>query len=82
LEEEGPDDMLFQQDGALPHFHMEVTDFFNLKFPGEWIGRGGPNTWPPCSPDLTPLDFFCRGASRMLCTCHRWLPLFQNLLGG
>jgi hypothetical protein len=33
LEEEGPDDMLFQQDGALPHFHKEVTDFLNRKFP-------------------------------------------------
>jgi hypothetical protein len=25
LDEEGPDDMLFQQDGAPPHFHKEVT---------------------------------------------------------
>ncbi|GFT45040.1 RNase H domain-containing protein [Trichonephila clavipes] len=23
-----------------------------------WIGRGGYVTWPPCSPDLKPLDFF------------------------
>jgi hypothetical protein len=41
LEEEGPDDMLFQQDGAPPHFHKEVTDFLNRKFPEKWIGRGG-----------------------------------------
>jgi hypothetical protein len=33
LEEEGPDDVLFQQDGAHPHFHKEVTDFLNIKFP-------------------------------------------------
>jgi hypothetical protein len=33
LEEEGPNDMLFQQDGAPSHFHKEVTDFLNRKFP-------------------------------------------------
>ncbi|KAF2888020.1 hypothetical protein ILUMI_18153 [Ignelater luminosus] len=22
-----------------------------------WIGRGGPTSWPPRSPDLTPLDY-------------------------
>jgi hypothetical protein len=26
-----------------------------------WIGRGGPIAWPPRSPDLTHLDFFCGG---------------------
>jgi hypothetical protein len=51
LEEEGPDDMLFQQDGVPPHFHKEVMDFLNRKFPGKWIGRKGPITWPPHSPD-------------------------------
>jgi hypothetical protein len=28
----------------------------NRKFPEKWIGRGGPITWPPHSPDLTPLN--------------------------
>jgi hypothetical protein len=29
------------------------------------------------------LDFFLIGwYIRMLCTCHHWLPLFQNFLGG
>jgi hypothetical protein len=28
LKEQGPNDMLFQQDGAPPHFHKEMTDFF------------------------------------------------------
>jgi hypothetical protein len=44
LEEEGPDDILSQQDGAPPHFHKEVADFLNRKFPEKWIGRGGPIT--------------------------------------
>jgi hypothetical protein len=58
LEEEGPDGMLFQQGGAPPHFHNEVTDFLNRKFPEKWIDRGRPIIWPPRSPDLTALDFF------------------------
>jgi hypothetical protein len=61
LEEECPDDMLFQQDGAPPHLHKEVTEFLNRKFPEKWIGRGGPVTWPPRLPDLTPLEFFFWG---------------------
>jgi hypothetical protein len=32
LKEEGPDDMLFQQDGMPPHVHEEVTDLLNCKF--------------------------------------------------
>jgi hypothetical protein len=51
LEEEGPDDMLF-------HFHKEVTRFLNQKFPEKLIGRDGPITWPPRSPDFTPVDLF------------------------
>jgi hypothetical protein len=27
---------------------------------GRWIGRDDPKDWPPRSPDITPLDFFCR----------------------
>jgi hypothetical protein len=26
-----------------------------------WIGRGGPNFWPPRSPDLIQMDFFLWG---------------------
>jgi hypothetical protein len=55
LEEAGLFDKLLQQDGASPHFHNGVTDFLNSKFPEKLIGRGGYITWPPRSPDLTPL---------------------------
>jgi hypothetical protein len=34
------------------------TTFMDEKFPGCWVGRGGPTAWPPRSPDLTPLDIF------------------------
>jgi len=39
----------------------DVTTFLDETFPGRWVGRGGPTTWPPRSPDLTPLNFFAWG---------------------
>jgi hypothetical protein len=41
LEEQCSDDMLFQQEGELPHFHKEVTDVLNSKFP-EKVGHPVP----------------------------------------
>ena len=49
------------QDGAPPHFSCFLTDVLNERSPDAWIGRGGPIPWPPRSPDLSPLDFSCRG---------------------
>jgi hypothetical protein len=55
LEEKCPDHTLFQQDGVPPHFHTEVMDFLNRKFPEKWIGTVRTIIWPPhYSPDLTP----------------------------
>jgi transposase len=51
--------MWFMQDGATPHYSTQAREWLNNKFPGKWIGRGGPWSWPPRSPDLTPADFFC-----------------------
>lgn len=51
----------FQQDGAPPHFARVVRDYLNIHFPNRWIGRGGFVSWPPRSPDLTPLDFYLWG---------------------
>ena len=48
--------MYFQHDGAPPH-SREVRNFLNYRFPGRWIGRGGPHNWPARSPDLSPLDY-------------------------
>jgi hypothetical protein len=50
--------LIFQQDGAPPHYHRSVNDFLNETVPERWIGRGGPTAWPPRSPDLTSMDFF------------------------
>lgn len=53
--------IIFQQDGAPPHYAAEVRTWLNKKFPGKWIGRRGAIEWAPRSPDLTPLDFFLWG---------------------
>lgn len=50
--------MFFQQDGAPPHFTLDVREHLNDIYEDRWIGRGGPIPWPPRSPDLTPLDFY------------------------
>ena len=52
-------DYIFQQDGAPPHYSNVVRAYLNNKRPNNWIGRGGPVSWPPYSPDLTPCDIFC-----------------------
>jgi hypothetical protein len=53
--------IIFQQDGAPPHWSLQVRYLLNIHLLGRWIGRGGPITWPLRSPDITPLDFFLWG---------------------
>lgn len=54
-------EMLFMQDGAPPHYAAIVKRYLEEQLPQRWIGRGGPVSWPPRSPDLTPMDFFLWG---------------------
>lgn len=56
-----PEDMIFQQDGAPPHYAVIVRQYLDQKLPNRWIGRAGPIPWPPRSPDLTPCDYFLWG---------------------
>ena len=49
--------MYFEHDGAPPYSSREVRHFLNSRFPGRWIGSGGPHNWPARSPDLNPLDY-------------------------
>jgi len=53
--------IIFQQDGAPPHWSLDVRQCLDDHFPQRWIGRGGPIQWPPRSPDITPCDFFLWG---------------------
>jgi len=57
--------MIFQHDGAPPHFTRTVREHLNSTYP-EWIGRGGRIPWPPRSPDLNPIDFFVWGFLKSL----------------
>jgi hypothetical protein len=50
--------MWIQHDGAPAHFSNVSRDYLDVAFHGRWIGRGGPVTWPPRSPELTPLVYF------------------------
>ena len=50
--------IIFQQDGALPHWGLHVRVFLNETFPDRWIGRDGRILWPPRSPDITPWTSF------------------------
>ena len=49
-------EMIWQQDGAPPHYGKIVRDYLDDSFE-RWIGRRGTVEWPPRSPDLTPCDF-------------------------
>ena len=50
--------MWLLQDGAPPHFSIEVREYLNEHFPNRWIGRRGFVEWAARSPDLNPMDFF------------------------
>jgi hypothetical protein len=51
-------DLIYQQDGAPPHFHSEVRSYLDEHLCNSWIRCGGHMEWPPRSSGLTPMDFF------------------------
>lgn len=59
------DDHHFQHDGAPPHTARLNLQLLHQHFGSRVIARSFPETfdcglaWPPYSPDLSPLDFFC-----------------------
>ena len=54
----------FQQDGATCHTPDQSREAVNELFPNKVISRRGNINWPPRSPDLSPLDYFCGATSR------------------
>ncbi|KYN11774.1 hypothetical protein ALC57_16052, partial [Trachymyrmex cornetzi] len=56
-----PRQRMFFQDGAPAHWSRRIRNHLDLTFPGRWIGRGGPVSWCPRSPDLSSLDIFLWG---------------------
>ncbi|GFW81418.1 uncharacterized protein TNCV_377661 [Trichonephila clavipes] len=72
LEECEPNNFIWQQDGALPHWPLSVRDWSNITVPNQWIDRKeSPDkaciTWHPRSPDLTSCDFYLRRVHKVLC---------------
>ncbi|GFU62987.1 uncharacterized protein TNCV_29001 [Trichonephila clavipes] len=64
--ESEPNNFIWQQDGAPPHWHLSVRDWLIITVPNQWIGRKEPSnkactTWPPRPPDLTPCDSYLWG---------------------
>ncbi|PNF33577.1 hypothetical protein B7P43_G16954 [Cryptotermes secundus] len=54
-------DFVFKQDGAPPHWNINIRRYLNNELRHRWIGRVALFTWPPRSPDPTPCDFFLWG---------------------
>ena len=60
------ENFVFQQDGAPPHWALDVRAYLNDELENRWVGRAAAADdalllWPPRSPDLTPLDYFLWG---------------------
>ena len=53
-----PEDMISQQNGAPPHYSLEVKEHLDRKPPNRSMGRGVPIEWPSRSLDLIPSDYF------------------------
>ncbi|GFU53978.1 uncharacterized protein TNCV_5057011 [Trichonephila clavipes] len=58
--------MWFQHDGAPAHFSRNVRNHLDTVYGQHWIGRGGPVTWPPRSPDISCSDLFFWGHIKSL----------------
>lgn len=41
-----------------------VCTYLAQTFPGDWISREGPISWPPHSSDITPPELYLWGLSR------------------
>ncbi|GBM59789.1 hypothetical protein AVEN_14373-2-1, partial [Araneus ventricosus] len=51
----------FQHDGAPAQKTSSVKQYLVEEYGEQIIGYGGFQEWSPCSPDLTPIDFFLWG---------------------
>jgi hypothetical protein len=72
-----------QQDGAPPHFHLEVRRRLSTTLPQRWIGRTSNEDsaripWPPRSPGLIPCDFFLWGYVKDKFKCPLYQEIYQS----
>jgi len=66
LQEVEPEDFIMQQDGATPHFRLDVRRRLNDVLLHRWMGWGAHEDllfcpWPARYPDLTPCVYFLWG---------------------
>ncbi|GFT73399.1 DUF4817 domain-containing protein [Trichonephila clavipes] len=64
--DESPNELWFQQDGATCHTARATIDLLKDTFGDRLISRFGPVNWPPRSCDLTLLDYFLWGYVKSL----------------
>ncbi|GFU00697.1 transposable element Tc3 transposase [Trichonephila clavipes] len=64
--DEGHNELWFQQDGATCHTARAIIDLLKDTFGDRLISRFGPVNWPPRSCDLTPLHYFLWGYVKSL----------------
>jgi len=72
----------FQQDGATAHTSRETMAELRRLFPGKLISHRGDVLRPPCSPDLSPCDFFLWGylKEKVYVDKPRDIPQLQNAI--
>lgn len=66
--------MWFVHELAPANFHLQVRKILNRQYHNHWIGRTESQSWPPRSPNLSSLDFFCGDILR------RWFTAPQYIL--
>ena len=49
--------VIFQQDGAPPHWSLDVRNSLTESFSDRWIGCSGPICWPPHWSDFFPCGY-------------------------
>lgn len=66
--------VIFQQDGAPPHYSIQARQFLTSQLPeNRIVSRGVGHTWPPRSPDLSPLDYYLWGTLKAR-VYHAFIP--------
>ena len=71
FKEEDTDDIWFQQDGAPCHTANATIDLLRTVFENRIISQNANVNWPPCSYDLTPLDYFLWGIVKDECYANQ-----------
>jgi hypothetical protein len=74
----GNEPFYFHQHGAPPHYHRDIISYLDEILPGQWIGQRISVEYPPCSPDLTPFDFYLQGSVKDVVYCRK--PLILEML--